>query len=221
MNLTEAVRNRRSIRSFSPEPVPKKIIKELISESMWSPSWGNTQPWEIVVTSGPKCEQFKKENREAFLSGVKPEPDIPMPEDWPDRHMDRYQEVGRGILTALEIERDDAVRRTEYYGTMFSLFDAPALVVITVDRKLSIEYALLDTGIFLQTFCLLAHAKDLGTCAMAASVFYPELLRKHFSITEEKRIVMGIALGFPDSGDPVNRFKRTRTDAEELITWVS
>ena len=49
-----------------------------------------------------------------------------------------------------------------YYADMFALFDAPALVLLTVDRELSLEYAMLDVGLFLQTFCLLAPRTGLG-----------------------------------------------------------
>ena len=48
MELKEAIRNRRSIRQFMSKPVPEEMIRELIADSLWAPSWGNTQPWEIV-----------------------------------------------------------------------------------------------------------------------------------------------------------------------------
>ncbi len=126
----------------------------------------------------------------------------------------------KNILGALKIDRDDHERRSEYYGRMFSLFDAPVLLLITVDRTLSLEYACLDTGIFIQTVCLLAHEKGLGTCVIAAAVHYSDLLREYFSIPEEKIIVMGIALGMPDPDDPINSFEGSRVDMERVIRIV-
>jgi nitroreductase len=80
---------------------------------------------------------------------------------------------------------------------------------------------MLDVGLILQTFCLMAHDKGLGTCIMAASVMYPEIARQVLSIPESKRLVMGAALGWPDTEASVNSFKRNRGDLEEFVRWVS
>ncbi|MGD9081633.1 MAG: nitroreductase family protein, partial [Desulfobacterales bacterium] len=84
MELQEAVLGRRSIRQFLPKPVSDDLIKDLIDKSLWSPSWGNTQPWEIVVGTGESLAEFKKKNRDAFLEGRSSTTDIPMPQVWPD-----------------------------------------------------------------------------------------------------------------------------------------
>ncbi len=220
MELSESVRNRRSIRRFLPKPVEEKLVRGLIEGAIWAPSWGNTQPVEIFIATGPRLESFKRENRDSFLGGKKPEPDVSFPETWPDRQDKRYKSVGRSVLNALSIDRKDMESRFEYYGHMFSVFDAPVLLISTIDRALAVEYAMLDIGLLLQSFCLLAHDKGLGTCILAASVYYPELLRKYFSIPETKRIIMGVALGWPDWNNPVNGFERDRAKMEESVKWV-
>ena len=103
---------------------------------------------------------------------------------------------------------------------MLSFFDAPAVVIFSVDKTLLLEYAMLDVGLILQTFCLLAHDKGLGTCILAAVVTYPEIVREVFSIPETKRLVMGAALGWPDTAASVNLFERDRGDLEEFVRWV-
>ena len=52
MELREAVQSRRSIRCFLEDPVPERLINEIISEARWAQSWGNTQPWEVKVICG-------------------------------------------------------------------------------------------------------------------------------------------------------------------------
>jgi nitroreductase len=79
---------------------------------------------------------------------------------------------------------------------------------------------MLDIGLILQTICLLAHERGLGTTIMAVTVMYPEVLRKLLSIPDEKVIVLGMALGYPDWDAPANKFERTRANLEELVTWV-
>jgi nitroreductase len=67
---------------------------------------------------------------------------------------------------------------------------------------------------------LLAHDRGLATCILAASVTYPEIAREVFSISENKCLVMGAALGWPDTEAPVNLFERNRARLEECVKWV-
>jgi len=220
MELQEAVRNRRSIRQFLAKPVPEAMIRELITDSLWAPSWGNTQPWEIVVVSGEKLEEFKKKNEEALLAGKATQTDIPMPQVWPEAYLNRYKDLGKGVLSSLSIGREDKEARLQHFADMFRLFDAPAVILLNVDKELSLEYAMLDIGIYLQTFCLLAHDRGLGTCIMAALVSFPDLVRELFAIPENKTIVMGAVLGWPDPEAPVNLFERQRGALDEFVKWV-
>ncbi len=220
MELQEAVLGRRSIRQFLPRPVPDELIRDLIAKSLWSPSWGNTQPWEIVVGTGESLAKFKKKNRDAFLEGKSSTTDIPMPQAWPDHNKLRYKELGKSVLGALSIPREDQQARIDHFAWMFTLFDAPAMVLFTLDKTLLLEYAMLDVGLILQTFCLLAHEKGLGTCVLAVSIMYPEIAREVFSIPDTKRLVIGTAPGWPDSKAPVNSFKRNRGHLEEFVRWV-
>jgi len=221
MDVGEAVKNRRSIRCFLPKRVPEETIKELISDALWAPSWGNTQQYEFVVATGDALERFKKENREALMSGEKPEPDVPMPGKWPETLKRRYVDVGKSVLTSLSIPREDTIGRMNYYGDMFSLFNAAALFIVIVDKDILLEYAMLDVGIFIQTFKLLAHARGLGTISLSASVTYPRIIRKIFDVPESRRIVIGTALGWPDNDAPVNNFERKRDPVEMVVRWVS
>ena len=220
MELQEAIRGRRSIRHFLPKSVSKKIIEDLITDTLWSPSWGNTQPWEIVAVTGEPLEKFKKQNREALLAGKDSHPDIPMPGGWPDAHKMRYRELGKSVLASLAIAREDKEARLQHFVHMFGLFDAPAIILVTIDKELLTEYAVLDVGIFLHGFCLLAHDRGLGTCIMAAIVNYPEIVRELFSVPQNKRLVMGAALGWPDPNAPVNQFERQRGSLDEFVNWV-
>jgi nitroreductase len=220
MELQKAFRGRRSIRHFLPKPVSQKIIDDLIADALWAPSWGNTQPWEIVAVTGEPLEKFKKQNREALLAGKASQPDIPMPDIWPDANKLRYRELGKSVLGSLAIARDDKEARLQHFARMFGLFDAPAIILVTIDKELLVEYAMLDVGIFLHGFCLLAHDRGLGTCIMAAIVNYPEIVRELFSVPENKRLVMGAALGWPDPDAPVNCFERRRGTLEQFVRWV-
>jgi nitroreductase len=220
MELEQAVRARRSIRHFQDRPVAEAMIADLIAKSLWAPSWGNTQPWEIIAVTGEKLEEFKQKNRQALLSGKASNPDIPMPQAWPEMYMTRYKQLGKEVLASLAIAREDKEARARHFARMFALFDAPALILVAVNQELSLEYAMLDVGVFLQTFCLLAHASGLGTCILAAAVSYPEIVRELFAVPQNERLVMGAALGWPDWTAPVNCFERSRGAPTEFVRWV-
>jgi len=220
MELKEAIRGRRSVRQFLSKPVSEEVIREVIADSLWAPSWGNTQPWEIVVVTGEKLAEFKKRNQEALLAGKETQTDVPMPKVWPESYLNRYKDLGKSVLSSMGISREDKEARLQHFVKMFGLFEAPAIVLVNVDKALSLEYAMLDVGSFLQTFCLLAYDRGLGTCIMAAIVNYPELVRELFSIPENKIIVMGAILGWPDPEAAVNRFERQRGSMDEFVKWV-
>jgi len=219
MEIFQTVTTRRSIRRFKPDPVPEPLLREILEAARWSPSWGNTQPWEILVVTGAALDRFRKANRQHLLDGVIPDPDTPMPDAWPEPLKQRYGDVGKQVLTALAIPRGDKEARLRYAGDMFALFSAPSLLLFCVDRGIPREYAMLDTGAIVQTVCLLAHARGLGSCILAASVRYPGLIREIIPIPETKAVIIGVAVGYPDGEAPVNQFTRERANPDEFIRW--
>ena len=164
---------------------------------------------------------FKKANREKFLENQDQSSEIPMPELWPERLRKRSVGVAKSIFESLSIARQDKVGRRQYYADMYNLFGAQCLILICLDRSLSVEFAMLDMGLIMQTICLLAHERGLGTCILANSSRYPRLLRQLIPIPEEEIIVIGMALGYPDWESPVNHFERQRMALDEIAIWMS
>jgi nitroreductase len=220
VELREAIRTRRTIRSFLPKPVSRELIEELISQSLWAPSWANSQPWEIVVVTGEPLERFKRANKEALLAGQTSIPDIPMPSKWPELLQQRVVDFAKSIFGSLGISRDDAEGRLDYYARMYYLFDAAALILFLVDKGLALEYAMLEVGIFLQTLLLSAHNAGLGACVFAGTVHCPDIVHSHFAIPDTKLLAIGAALGWPDMNAPINNFVRKRGKIEEFVRWI-
>lgn len=48
-NFMEVIKNRRAIRRFTDKEVPEEVLNQVLEGVRWSPSWANTQVWEIVV----------------------------------------------------------------------------------------------------------------------------------------------------------------------------
>lgn len=57
MELLEAIKGRRSIRSFKKQPLPDSAIETLIDAARNAPSAGNIQPWEFVIVKSPVVKQ--------------------------------------------------------------------------------------------------------------------------------------------------------------------
>ena len=49
MDVSEAIKKRRSIRKFKPDPIPEEKIRLLLESARLAPSGTNTQPWRFVV----------------------------------------------------------------------------------------------------------------------------------------------------------------------------
>ena len=128
--------------------------------------------------------------------------------------------IGKSVITSLGLKREDKEGRYRHQLNMGALFGAPCLIVATVPRDVLVEYAMLDVGLFLQTLALAAHDRGLGTCIMASSVHYADLLRRHGSIPEDRRIIMGAVIGYPETEAPINRFERQRAALTDFVKWV-
>jgi len=122
MDIETVVRERRSIRRFKKDPIPEKMIREILDGARWSPSWGNTQPWELCVITGETLEKLKNANRQKILDGVLPSPDIDMPLEWPDRMKARYMGIGNSVLHRPNIAPDEKTGTPALNNTECHLF---------------------------------------------------------------------------------------------------
>lgn len=52
--VLRAIRERRSIRSFKPDPVEPEKLEAILEAARWAPSGKNTQPWRLVVVQSPE-----------------------------------------------------------------------------------------------------------------------------------------------------------------------
>ncbi|HOQ72229.1 MAG: nitroreductase family protein [Smithellaceae bacterium] len=220
MELTAAIRGRRSIRKFEPRNVPKEVITDILETARWSPSWGNTQPWSLYVLTGKTLQKFKEMNLLQSMTGAPVASDVPMLERWPDAMKARYGQLGKVVLSAQGIARDDKAGRERYYAGMVTAFDAPCLILACISRDNLVEYQMLDIGLIAQSVCLAAHDKGLGTCLLASTARFPAEIRKIAAIPDDKKIVVGIAMGYPDTSFALNQFQRERANLDEFVFWL-
>lgn len=220
MELKEAIYGRRSIRAFLPDPVPRETITKLVELARWAPSWGNTQPWEVVVADGEKAKTLAEKFVELGTAGTTPRPDIAMPIQFDGDYKARYFDLGRALFTSMGIERGDADARMRHYLNMYSFFGAPSCVYLLIDGTLNEPYSCLDLGSFGTTLCLAAHGEGLGTIYLAASMHFPDVVREVLDIPESKKVVIGIALGKPHPDAPASLFRSAREETDNIFRFA-
>jgi nitroreductase len=54
MDLFEAIKTRRSIRRYTPDPVDDNKVEAILEAGRWAPSWANTQCWRFIVVRDPE-----------------------------------------------------------------------------------------------------------------------------------------------------------------------
>lgn len=220
MNVVEAVRKRKSIRGFKPEPVDKKMIADILAPAVYAPSAMNTQPWEFAVLGGEVLDRIREGNINRLRAGIQgaPEHETAM---WPKDSVFRQRQVAlaKQLFGLMGIEREDAEKRKQWMERGFRFFDAPAAVIISVDRCLGESAPLLDIGAVMQNICLVSLEKGLGTCIADQGIFYPDVIRQHTGIDEGKAIVISIAMGYPDPDFPANRIESGRIALSENTAW--
>ena len=57
MELMDAIRARRSIRKYRPDPVPPEDIEHMLEAARLAPSWANTQCWHFIVVTDEKAKK--------------------------------------------------------------------------------------------------------------------------------------------------------------------
>lgn len=76
MDILELIKTRRSIAQFKPDPIPRRLIEELLDAAVWAPNHRLTEPWQFFVLGEESKRRFAEIRREARRS-LLPNPDAP------------------------------------------------------------------------------------------------------------------------------------------------
>ena len=220
MDLLQGIESRKSVRGFKSTPVPADTIKNILRLAGRSPSYTNTQPWEVAVVTGKKRDELSKILYDLARSGTPANPDTPTPASWPVELGNRSKEHGTRRFNSLGVERDDAAARNELRLMNFQFFNAPCALFLFMDSTLG-AWSTLDMGLFAQTLALAAHGAGLGTCMQAALANYPDAVRGFLGVSNTKKLMLGISLGYPDPAATLNSYQSTRMQVDAFVRWYA
>lgn len=210
---------RRSMRGFRPDPIPRADLARVLGAAQHAPSWCNTQPWRVSVTEPPITAALADEMQAAARSGL-PAAEVPFPLDFPAPYKERRVACGVALYQAMGVARDDKAGRYDAWLRNYAFFGAPHVAVVACDRRLG-PYAYLDVGVWLGYVLTAAAALGIDTCPMASVAAYPAPLRARLPIGADDVILFGLALGYADPDAPANQCRTSREPLAQTVTFVS
>ena len=163
-------------------------------------------------------DNIKQGNVEIFTSGAAPNPDVPSGH-YEGKYRQRQVDLAIQLFELAGIPREDRAKRAEWLQRNLRFFDAPTAIILSADRAIMELRSQFDVGAITQTICLAALNYGLATCIATQCVVYPDIVRKFTHIPESSRIVVGIAIGYPDWDFPANRLQSQRETVENIVTW--
>jgi len=223
MHVFDAVATRLSCRAFLDKPVPAGTLRELIARAGRSASGSNLQPWQLHVVTGDALAALKRivaadvEHRDPRHT---PAEYAFFPKDIWEPYVERKSHHGAELYGALGIPREDTAGRLGQYKRNFQLFNAPAAMFVSIDRRFDApQWA--DLGLFVATFMLLARGYGLDTCPQQSWSRVQKPLFDFLGIDGGRHILYCVvSIGYGDRSQPVNSFRSTRADPAEFTTFV-
>ncbi len=221
MNVSEAVRARRSIRAFLNKPVPEAILREVVELGARAASGGNLQPWRVYVVSGAPLAAFKARMAERLSTNPNPDPleyHIYPESLWEPYRTQRYR-VGEQMYALLDCARENKAGRIKQFQRNYQFFDAPVALFTYIDRRMG-QPQWSDLGMYLQTVMLLLQERGVDSCPQEAWSTFNVEVRALLNPPEELMLFCGMAIGYADWDAPVNRLVTERAPLSEFATFV-
>ncbi|MDN5347071.1 MAG: hypothetical protein PWP65_635 [Clostridia bacterium] len=187
MELAEAIRQRRSIRRFKREPVPKEKIEKILQDAFWAPSNMNRQAWEVVVVTGEDHDKLAQ-----IIKGASQYLKVKLEERFPHKPEVRLaalnfiENLGEaGALILVYIPPGDLRWKGIGLGSVKDVYEW--------EHRNRIHSA----AALIQNICLLAYAEGLGTCWMTGPLFVEDAINEYLGISEMELVAV-IPIGWPD-----------------------
>ncbi|HWR40564.1 MAG TPA: nitroreductase [Patescibacteria group bacterium] len=171
MNVNEVIKNRRSVRTYSTQPVSRENIEALLDSAVQAPSAMNNQPWAFVVIQDAALLKAYSDRAKAFLLSV----------------IDQYPPLLK-YQAALS-------------NPGFNIFyNAGTLVIICAKQTAGLN-AEEDCCLAAQNLMLSAWDKGLGSCwiGFARALLNQPAVKGELKIPETYAVVAPIILGYPQS----------------------
>jgi nitroreductase len=189
-----AMRRRRTVREFSPEPVPRDIVDAAIEAASTAPSGANRQPWKFLVVEDPEVkrgirEAAEAEEREFYARRA--------PAEWLDALAPLGTDWHKPFLTI-----------APYLIVVFRLDYEPARLADGTERRRKNYYVQESVGIAVGILLAALHLAGLATLTHTPSPmgFLAQVLGR--AAHERPYLLIPVGYPAPDTRVPALRKKR-------------
>ena len=210
MTVKEALNKRFSCRVFLDIPMKKDVLDEIFSDAFRTPSWANSQPWDVYVAGREQMKKIVEGMQDCRKNRVHTSLDLPFNGAWTESIRARMDQFFEDVYDNEEKGNLDFTIQNR------NLFYAPCTIFLCMDKKLP-SWSYYDLGALSQSIMLAATEHGLATIPAAVFVGYPDLIRRVMGIPDEKAVIIGIGIGYPDTNVRVNHFKSSRKPISEVV----
>jgi nitroreductase len=173
----------------------------------------------VVIASGEAKERFRKAIYGEAASGAGDDHDFTPPREYLGVYLARRRESGFQLYNTLGIPRGDKAAYARQALENYNFFGAPHVAIIHTTEPLGV-YGAVDCGAYVSNFMLAAQALGLGTIPQAALARHSGLIRRHFNLGDDRRVVCGISFGYADHAHKVNSYRTSRAALGDVVTFV-
>ena len=210
------VSNRRSMRAFKSDSVPREVIEAVMGGAQQAPSNCNTQPWFVHVVTGDTLEQLRTELPSKFAAG-EVALDFPYDGQYDGVYKERQFASATALYDALGISREEKAARNNWFMRNFTFFDAPAVAFFTLPSQFGLREAC-DLGMYAQTVMLGLVAHGLGSCPQTSLGFLANVIRPALGLGDHEKLMFGLSFGYPTE-TPVNQVRTQRAALHDVVTF--
>ncbi|MBL0217268.1 MAG: nitroreductase family protein [Myxococcales bacterium] len=208
--MLEWLRSRRSVRTFSAEPVAKDVLERILEGAISAPSNTNRQPWRFTVV---RAAAMRAQIVEAVSRKTAEIKEIVAR----SHHAAEYGDYGDFFHEPLAAAQVIVIPQyREYPDLIANLIASGGGDRTQFTTASSMQAELCSTSMAIMTLLLQAHAEGLGACMMAGPIVAKAEIQALLGIAEPWRMVGAIAIGHPAGDSPV----RGRKPMDRVVHWI-
>lgn len=168
MDLYQAIKERRSVRKYKGDSVPREALYRVLEAANWAPSGVNLQQWKFYIVSGAKRDQIAQSYGRVTERNYPPEAERSEQQKFFAEWARTYG--GAPLIVVATMPKEESRRAKMHLESVSAAF---------------------------QNLLLAAYAEGLGTCWMTGPLADEATLNQILDLPASEEIVALTPLGYP------------------------
>lgn len=209
VDILDVINTRKSIRRYTPDPIPDEIIDKILEAARWAPSGENEQPWKLIAVRNPETRE-KIAQLAKMGSGQRCTAEYSL-----GQIQDRFEGVK-------DPEKKETLMKFLYTGEV-SAFPAKApLVIVVVGQLQGMFDTPYDLSACIENMLLEAHSLGLGACWVHGPAVYPRVVKRLKELLKiptgmgDYKVLAMVTFGWPEGE---RKHPRPKKKIEEIVFW--